>query len=155
MSLVTLDNAATRGKWRVTATGRLLRPMRMRPSHPLPASLDAAKPEKAKSNPSKDRKRTREPPTRARRKTIDPTRWGSQHLKGIFLENAAVIPYPRPVLPKPALKEPTPASLSESEAEGEEEEEVEEVDDVEEIEEAEESATDTSDSESFRVSHLR
>nr|GAT52190.1 predicted protein [Mycena chlorophos] len=36
----------------------------------------------------KERKRRREPDVRARRKTIDVTRWGSVQLKGVFLENA-------------------------------------------------------------------
>ncbi len=92
MSLVTPENVTTRGGWRVTPSGRLIRPMRMRPTHPLPEPLTVAKAEKGKSkgkSESEKKKRIHDPPTRARRKTIDPTRWGSQHLKGIFLENAA------------------------------------------------------------------
>ena len=107
MSLVTPENVATRGGWRVTQTGRLIRPMRMRPTHPLPELVIGAQPlknskEKAQrkgmSEKEKTRKRVRDPPTRARRKTIDPTKYGSQHLKGIFLENAAAFIPPAPLL---------------------------------------------------------
>ena len=34
----------------------------------------------------KRKKRIKPPVTRARRRTIDPTMWGSVHLKGMFLE---------------------------------------------------------------------
>ena len=44
MSLVTPENVATRGGWRVTPTGRLIRPMRMRPLHPLPEPKVVAPP---------------------------------------------------------------------------------------------------------------
>ncbi|OSD05440.1 hypothetical protein PYCCODRAFT_1465336 [Trametes coccinea BRFM310] len=89
MTPVTPENVKTRGGWRVTATGRLIRPMRMRPERPLPEPLDAAAADKTKGKTGKAKKRLRDPPTRARRRTIDPTKWGSTHLKGIFLENAA------------------------------------------------------------------
>ncbi|KAH9928452.1 uncharacterized protein BXZ73DRAFT_90541 [Epithele typhae] len=101
MSLITPENVATRGGWRVTPTGRLIRPMRMRPDHPLPDPLDVAKIERErervreKGGKEKKRVRVRDPPERARRRTIDPTRWGSQHLTGIFLENAAALPFPQ------------------------------------------------------------
>lgn len=109
MSLVTPENVATRGGWRVTQTGRLIRPVRMRPSHPLPELVVGSQPltkskekengkGKGKSEKEKTRKRVRDPPTRARRKTIDPTKYGSQHLKGVFLENAAAFTPPDPLL---------------------------------------------------------
>lgn len=101
MSLVTPENASTRGGWRVTPTGRLIRPMRMRPAHPLPEPLDAVKPSKEKTKSGKTKTRMRQLPTRARRKTIDPTKWGSQQLKGIFLENAAVA---HPTVPRRELE---------------------------------------------------
>ncbi|KAF7308153.1 hypothetical protein HMN09_00663000 [Mycena chlorophos] len=94
MSLVTPENAATRRGWTVSAMGRVLRPMRMRPARPLPPPLDAVssssfKTKKAKMGEGKrERKRKRDPDVRARRKTIDVTRWGSVQLKGMFLENA-------------------------------------------------------------------
>ncbi|KAI0358142.1 hypothetical protein OH77DRAFT_1587865 [Trametes cingulata] len=121
MSLVTPENVKTRGGWRVTATGRLIRPVRMRPEHPLPEPLDSAKPEKAKGKSGKVRKRLRDPPTRARRRTIDPTKWGSTHLKGIFLENAAAFAVSTS---KPAASGPSHASESESETEDEEDEDM-------------------------------
>ncbi|TFK86521.1 hypothetical protein K466DRAFT_600266 [Polyporus arcularius HHB13444] len=113
MSLVTPENVSTRGGWRVTPTGRLIRPMRMRPAHPLPEPLDTAKPSKKETKSgARVKTRTREPPSRARRKTIDPTKWGSQHLKGIFLENAAV------TYPAPSRHEPIAAPVDDESSEG-------------------------------------
>ncbi|TBU47466.1 hypothetical protein BD309DRAFT_855893 [Dichomitus squalens] len=130
MSLVTPENVATRGGWRVTPTGRLIRPMRMRPLHPLPEPTVAARPSaeskdrgKGKVDKVKIKKRVRDPPTRARRKTIDPTKYGSQHLKGIFLENAAAFIPPAP--PRASVASTSRADVSErmtdssSETEGE------------------------------------
>ncbi|KAI0705020.1 hypothetical protein C8T65DRAFT_578067 [Cerioporus squamosus] len=114
MTLVTPENVSTRGGWRITPSGRLIRPMRMRPAHPLPEPLDAIKPSKEKTKGGvKSKTRTREPPARARRKTIDPTKWGSQHLKGIFLENAAV------TYPAPSRREPTPPPVDDESSESE------------------------------------
>ncbi|KAI0766099.1 hypothetical protein BD413DRAFT_717831 [Trametes elegans] len=96
MSLVTPENAVGRAGWRVTATGRLIKPLRMRPDHPLPEPVDAVKPDNTKGKTGESRKRMRDPPTRARRRTIDPTKFGSTHIKGVFLENAAVIPLSTP-----------------------------------------------------------
>ncbi|KAI0820292.1 hypothetical protein BC628DRAFT_916512 [Trametes gibbosa] len=125
MSLVTPENVQTRGGWRVTATGRLIRPIRTRPDHPLPEMLEPAKVEKARAQAKADKskrgkKRARDPPTRARRRTIDPTKWGSTHVKGIFLENAAA----RMPSIHPATTRSVPAeSESESEEGSVEEEE--------------------------------
>ena len=44
MSLVTPENVATCRGWRVTPTGHLIRPMRMRPLHPLPEPTVVAPP---------------------------------------------------------------------------------------------------------------
>ncbi|KAI0332655.1 hypothetical protein GY45DRAFT_1273311 [Cubamyces sp. BRFM 1775] len=116
MSLVTPENAQTRGGWRVTATGRIIRPVRMRPEHPLPEVVDAVKPaDKAKG---KAKKRIRDPPTRARRRTIDPTKYGSTHLKGVFLENAAAFVNTN--------ARPAPVHSASSDAESEEDEAVDE-----------------------------
>ncbi|KAI9060938.1 hypothetical protein FKP32DRAFT_1577040 [Trametes sanguinea] len=133
MSPVTPENVKTRGGWRVTATGRLIRPMRMRPERPLPEPLDAAAADKAKSKTGKARKRLRDPPTRARRRTIDPTKWGSTHLKGIFLENAAAFVASNPT------RESTKASSAVAEEldASEEEEESEESSDEESSEDSE------------------
>ncbi len=125
MSLVTPENVATRGGWRVTQTGRIIRPMRMRPSHPLPELVVGAQPStksnekgKGKSDKGESRRRVRDPPTRVRRKTIDPTKYGSQHLKGIFLENAAAYAPPAPlrsaIVPGKALPEGVDGSMPSS-----------------------------------------
>ncbi|CCM00595.1 uncharacterized protein FIBRA_02631 [Fibroporia radiculosa] len=91
MSLVTAENVASRPGWRVTPTGRLIRPIRMRPDHPLPDPLPIGggprKGENIKDNKGKLKKRLKDPPIRARKRTIDPTRWGAQHLKGAFLDS--------------------------------------------------------------------
>ncbi|KAG6901679.1 hypothetical protein C0995_009234 [Termitomyces sp. Mi166 len=84
MSLVTPENVATRGAWTVTPLGRTLRPMRMRPSRPLPPPKEDKVLSKGKAG--KVKKKVREPDTRARRRMIDMTRYGSVHLKGMFLD---------------------------------------------------------------------
>ncbi|KAF9649970.1 hypothetical protein BDM02DRAFT_3179499 [Thelephora ganbajun] len=89
MSLVTPENASSRPGWRVTPMGRVVRPIRMRPGKPLPpvsavASNTTGKKEKKK------RKREKAELVRARRRTIDPTKWNSQHLKGAFLDSIVV-----------------------------------------------------------------
>ncbi|CDO70119.1 hypothetical protein BN946_scf184783.g3 [Trametes cinnabarina] len=136
MTPVTPENVKTRGGWRVTATGRLIRPMRMRPERPLPEPLDALKVDHTKGKTGKAKKRPRDPPTRARRRSIDPTNWGSTHLKGIFLENAAATiafnPPRKPVDHSPALESDTdateenPSEGSDSKDSGDEQSEVEE-----------------------------
>ncbi|KAJ7066120.1 hypothetical protein C8F01DRAFT_1052158 [Mycena amicta] len=91
MELVTPETAGQRAGWKVTEMGRVLRPMRMRPERPLPPPLATeTKPKKKEAATSKP-KRRRDPNSRARRQTIDVTRWGSVHLKGMFLENAAEV----------------------------------------------------------------
>ncbi|KAI0640756.1 hypothetical protein C8Q79DRAFT_1078981 [Trametes meyenii] len=108
MSLVTPENAPTRGGWRVTPTGRIVRPVRMRPDHPLPDLVDVARPDKTKGKDAKGKKKkTHEPPSRARRRTIDPTKWGSTHLKGIFLENAAAYTVPSGKSARLVISEPS------------------------------------------------
>ncbi|KAG2031253.1 hypothetical protein BDR03DRAFT_973000 [Suillus americanus] len=92
MSLVTPETARTRGGWRVTEMGRVVRIMRMRPEKPLepPRVLTSAGSKKydkdGKLVTGKRKKRVKLPPTRTRRRTIDPTRWDSTHLKGIWLD---------------------------------------------------------------------
>ncbi|KAK7008281.1 hypothetical protein R3P38DRAFT_3592108 [Favolaschia claudopus] len=87
MTLVSPDTAANRAGWKVTEMGRIVRPLRMRPAHPLPPPLVSAV---KKTDTGKPKKR-RDPDSRARRRTIDPTIWGSVHLKGVFLENAGQV----------------------------------------------------------------
>ena len=95
MSLVTPDNVAHRGGWKITPLGRLIRPIRTRPEHPLPepvATAVAKGKRKDKTGKEKKRKRANEPLTRARRQTIDPLKYGSQQVKGVFLESLVVEP---------------------------------------------------------------
>ncbi|KAH9053242.1 hypothetical protein EDB87DRAFT_1569494 [Lactarius vividus] len=91
MSLTTPENIHQRPQWRLTPLGRLIRPMRMRPAHPLDPPLRAKNPDKGKGKGKgkgirAKKRRVRPPPTRARRQTIDPLRWGSTHLSGLFLD---------------------------------------------------------------------
>ncbi|KAJ7879245.1 hypothetical protein B0H14DRAFT_3082928 [Mycena olivaceomarginata] len=93
MTPVTPETAAQRASWKVTEMGRIMRPVRIRPAWPLPPPLVAAVPKKPKDTSKKDDstkkpKKRRDPDSRARRRTIDMTRWGSVHLKGMFLEDA-------------------------------------------------------------------
>ncbi|KAH9166654.1 hypothetical protein EDB89DRAFT_2075593 [Lactarius sanguifluus] len=86
MSLTTPENIHQRPQWRLTPLGRLIRPMRMRPARPLDPPLRAKNPDKAKGIGKAKKGRVHPPPTRARRQTIDPLRWGSTHLSGLFLD---------------------------------------------------------------------
>ena len=100
MSLVTPSNVHQRPQWRVTPLGRLIRPMRMRPARPLGPPLDILKTQnpQVQSKGKEGRKRRRAaaaaPPTRARRLTIDPLRWGSVHLSGVFLDGEQALVSP-------------------------------------------------------------
>ncbi|PPQ63114.1 hypothetical protein CVT24_005825 [Panaeolus cyanescens] len=92
MSLVTPENAKQRG-WKVTEMGRIMKPVKIRPTHPLPDIQETrSKPVKGKADATekKKKKRVKEADTRARRRTIDMTKWGSTHLKGMFLDLAVV-----------------------------------------------------------------
>lgn len=89
MSLVTPLNVHRRSQWRVTPLGRLIRPMRMRPARPLGPPLDvlnSAAYQRGQQGKGRKRRARAGPPTRARRQTIDPLRWGSTHVGGVFLD---------------------------------------------------------------------
>lgn len=92
MTLITSDNVHQRPQWRITPLGRLIRPMRMRPARPLDPPLDPLRTKNVEKGSKMKKKRARPPPTRARRQTIDPLRWGSTHLSGIFLEGNDNLP---------------------------------------------------------------
>ncbi|WFD49779.1 hypothetical protein GLX27_004464 [Malassezia furfur] len=66
--------------WKVTPAGHMVRPMHMRPERPLPLLHD------------RPRKRTKAPPARAYRVTIDPTRYKPEHLAGGLLDALATGP---------------------------------------------------------------
>ncbi|KAH9957000.1 hypothetical protein BC827DRAFT_1385759 [Russula dissimulans] len=137
MSLVTRKNAHQRPQWRVTPLGRLIRPMRMRPARPLGLPLNALKTQTLSKGRGKGRKKRTPavPPTRARRQTIDPLRWGSMHLSGVFLSGKHA-----------ELSPPLGASGEGSGSGGRSNGETTEVEEVEEILDASQSpADDTSD----------
>jgi hypothetical protein len=85
MSLVTHENAASKAGWTVTPLGRILRPVKIRPERPLPRPTEI-RAKKRVDGEKKVKKRVKDPDRRARRRTIDMTRWGSVHLKGVFLD---------------------------------------------------------------------
>ncbi|SPO31176.1 uncharacterized protein UTRI_06025_B [Ustilago trichophora] len=88
--------------WKRTPAGHLVRPLRMRPSHPLPKPSHASTLERIHAGTAEEgeedqgqssRRRARvnpRPPTKAHRITIDPTRYGAIHLSGPLLESLAV-----------------------------------------------------------------
>ena len=89
ISLSATAAASTPG-WTVTSSGRVVRPMRMRPERPLGPIRSGPNASKAKLN-GKVKKRIKPPPARARRRLIDPTKWDSVYLKGVFLD-AVLVP---------------------------------------------------------------
>jgi len=75
--------------------------MRMRPARPLGPPLDglskAAQQSLSHGKLGKQKEKGRRaPPTRAHRQTIDPLRWGSTHLSGLFLDGGHA-PSPLPM----------------------------------------------------------
>ncbi|KAF5316326.1 hypothetical protein D9619_006760 [Psilocybe cf. subviscida] len=97
MSPVTPETASSRPGWKVSELGRITRPVKMRPAHPLTSTPeDKPKPKavavkfsdvkSAKDTEKKKKKRPRDPDSRARRRAIDMTKFGSTHLKGMFLD---------------------------------------------------------------------
>ncbi|TFK37040.1 hypothetical protein BDQ12DRAFT_699252 [Crucibulum laeve] len=126
MSPITPENVGGKGGWKVTPMGRIVRPVRMRPEHPLPPMLQEEQVKKAKSTSNKKeeekkkKKRAKDPDSRARRRTIDPTKWGSTHLKGIFLDVEASGTRKR-LLEDKRMDESTNSSEGESEEESEKE----------------------------------
>ncbi|KAH7923702.1 hypothetical protein BV22DRAFT_1196524 [Leucogyrophana mollusca] len=92
MSPVTPEDVNGRGGWRVTPMGRMVRPLRMRPERPLEPQIAVARgAKKAGPNGKEKKKRVKAPAVRARRRTIDPTKWDSVHLKGMFLDAEGVV----------------------------------------------------------------
>jgi hypothetical protein len=79
------DLAGTLRRW-VGSFARFESDQRNR-SHPPPSQHPARAEKKVKR---KKRKPEKAKPVRARRRTIDPTKWDSQHLKGVFLDSIIV-----------------------------------------------------------------
>ena len=93
MSLVTAENAARRPGWKVSPLGRITRPLKIRPIHPFTHLRDQMRGSKLILKGSLARKgldkkkKLKIADTRAKRRTIDMTKWGSTHLKGNFLDS--------------------------------------------------------------------
>ena len=77
--------------WKTTPAGHLLRPLHLRPSHPLP--LPSARPvAETEGTEKKERKRKAKSTralTRAKRVTVDPSRYGAVHLAGPILDDGS------------------------------------------------------------------
>ncbi|KAK7056707.1 hypothetical protein VNI00_002424 [Paramarasmius palmivorus] len=92
LSLVTRENATKRPGWKVMPSGRIVRPMRMRPEKPLQPCVDQQK----STRPLKEKKRIKAPDTRARRRTIDVTKWGGTYLRGSLLDGQITLASQQP-----------------------------------------------------------
>ncbi|EPQ56752.1 hypothetical protein GLOTRDRAFT_121095 [Gloeophyllum trabeum ATCC 11539] len=91
MDPVSPEEAKSKKVFRVTETGRVVTLVRMRPEKPLGVPEDVGAKGKGKEKKEKERKaKKRDPPTRARRRTIDPVRYGSVHLKGAWMGEGGV-----------------------------------------------------------------
>ena len=82
MSLVTKENVNTRPGWIVTPLGRIVRPVKMKPPRPL-ARVDAST-----GKVTVKKKRKAEEELSAKRQRIDMLKYGSVHLKGVFVDVA-------------------------------------------------------------------
>ena len=117
MTLVSSENATTRSGWKVSPLGRITQPLKMRPTHPLPEiqepKVPKAKKMTAVDGEKKKKKRLKDPDTRARRRAIDMTKWGSTHLKGVLLDLEV------PIGTKKKEPQPLCGDESDSDSEGE------------------------------------
>ncbi|CAE6441458.1 unnamed protein product [Rhizoctonia solani] len=94
MTLVTLANISRHKGWRRTPLNHLIRPMRMRPLHPLPSLRPKQSTSKTKLKKKLDKRKFEL--TRARLTVIDPARYGAVHLKdGDGLLGAEVVSFGR------------------------------------------------------------
>ncbi|KAI5987082.1 hypothetical protein EDD15DRAFT_2295927 [Pisolithus albus] len=104
------DDAAKTAGWVVMPSGRIIRPMRMRPERPLEPMHAVGSGQRTQGKTSekegKKRKKRQVPPSRARRRTIDPTKWDSTYLTGTFLE-AVVAPSSSLFPPSRSVAHPT------------------------------------------------
>jgi len=82
MSLVTKENVNTRPGWIVTPLGRIVRPLKMKPVRPL-EKMDAST-----GKVTVKKKKKAEEELRAKRQKIDMLKYGSVHLKGVFVDVA-------------------------------------------------------------------
>ncbi|PVG02439.1 hypothetical protein CPB86DRAFT_579707 [Serendipita vermifera] len=102
MSLVTLDNVKNRPGWTLAEHTRLVRPLRMRPLHPI------EKPGRLISRGTNLKKRKRKLPlVRQRRQKIDPTQFGAVRLTEDMLQaELLVVVAPPPKETSATLHEP-------------------------------------------------
>lgn len=101
----------------MTPSGRVVRPMRMRPERPLEPMRSEPSTSKVKGVNGKVKKRAKPLPLRARRRLIDPTKWDSVYLKGVFLDTVSV----HLLTPKDAPEPPGPVKHDVVDEEDEEE----------------------------------
>ncbi|KAI6008651.1 hypothetical protein EDC04DRAFT_2906953 [Pisolithus marmoratus] len=83
------DDAVKAPGWAMLPSGRIIRPMRMRPERPLEPTHPMGgvqRTRKQSGEKGKKGKKRKIPPLRARRRMIDPTKWDSTYLTGAVLE---------------------------------------------------------------------
>ncbi|KAI6000423.1 hypothetical protein F5J12DRAFT_260771 [Pisolithus orientalis] len=110
------DAAKTPG-WVVLPSGRVVRPMRMRPLRPLEPTRAMGGWQGTRGKTGKKAKKKKVPPLRARRRLIDPTKWDSTYLTGAFLETLVVPSVSS--LPFGSAAQPTELESDEEECNGE------------------------------------
>ncbi|KAI6003136.1 hypothetical protein EDD15DRAFT_2227232 [Pisolithus albus] len=109
---VSRDDAAKTTGWVAMPSGRIIRRMRMRPERPVEPMHAVGSGQRTRGKTSekegKKRKKRQVPPSRARRRTIDPTKWDSTYLTGAFLDTVISPSFsPRPFLPSRSVAHPT------------------------------------------------
>ena len=74
-------------QWKKTSIGHLVRPMCMRPLHPLPPLFSSV----GSDRTQKKKRQIRAPLVRARRQRIDPTKYGPVHVSGVLLDTPTIV----------------------------------------------------------------
>ncbi|KAI6008087.1 hypothetical protein EDC04DRAFT_3146496 [Pisolithus marmoratus] len=83
------DDAVKAPGWVMLPSGRVIRPMKMRPERPLERTHATGGVQRTRGQSGEKGKKGRkrkDPPLRARRRMIDPTTWDSTYLTGALLE---------------------------------------------------------------------
>ncbi|GJJ06473.1 hypothetical protein Clacol_000665 [Clathrus columnatus] len=88
MSLVTLGNVDSRPGWQKTTLSHLIRPMKMRPSRPLPVPSDIH----SKGSVKSGKRKVLPCPSRATIQKIDPKCWGAVHMTENMLQSVIIAP---------------------------------------------------------------
>ena len=92
-------------QWKKTSLGHLVRPMCMRPLHPLPPLFSSIGPDRTQ----KKKRRVQAPLVRARRQRIDPTKYGPVHISAVLLDTPTII-VPSFSWPSKTVQMPPPMS---------------------------------------------